>query len=186
MYSLFTTFHLLTAFAKYLVSVKDHLLWWSKISISGLAHSFGVHAAFLSSLHDGFSCFPGCFLSLFNTALDLYFQYNKNIKLYINYLILCLILLCVTFLLFILVWENKDKVLVFFCVLLGTVWEWNMTAKATAAGMKLPWEAWWLLWYRRPSIDTTGPCAADRNWKDTSSEFVFPAYIRGWTWCNAF
>lgn len=37
--------------------------------------------------------------------------------------------------------ENKDKALVSFCVLSGTVWEWNMTAKATAAGMKLPWEA---------------------------------------------
>lgn len=50
-------------------------------------------------------------------------------------------------------------------------------AKATAAGMKLRWEAWWLLWCRRPSTDTTGPCAADRNWRDTSSEFVFRVWL---------
>lgn len=71
MYSLFTAFHFLTAFAKYLVSVKENICSdGQKTSISGLAHSFGVHAAFPSSLYDGFSCIPGCFLSLFNSALD--------------------------------------------------------------------------------------------------------------------
>lgn len=55
----------------------------------------------------------------------------------------------------------------------GAGWAWSTMAKGTAAGMKQQWEAWWLLWCRRPSIDTTGPCAADRSWRDTSSEFVF-------------
>lgn len=56
---------------------------------------------------------------------------------------------------------------------MGTGWVWSTMAKATAAGTKRRWEAWWLLWCRRPSIDTTGPCAADRSWRDTSSEFIF-------------
>lgn len=45
-----------------------HLLWWSKTIYLRLVHSFGVCAAFLSSLYDRFSC-----MSLFNSALDLYF-----------------------------------------------------------------------------------------------------------------
>lgn len=58
------------------------------------------------------------------------------------------------------------------CLPVGTAWAWSMMAKATAVGMKQPWEAWWPLWCRRPSIDTTGQCAAGRSWRDTSSEFM--------------
>lgn len=47
------------------------------------------------------------------------------------------IVVCSKIILFILVLE----VLAFFCVLLGTGWAWSTTAKATAAGMKLQWEA---------------------------------------------
>lgn len=51
-------------------------------------------------------------------------------------------------------------------------WAWSTMAKATAAGTKRRWEAWWPRWCRRPSIDTTGQCAAGRSWSDTSSEFI--------------
>lgn len=68
-------------------------------------------------------------------------------------------------------------------VRVGTGWAWSTTAKVTAAAMKRQWEAWWLLLCRRPSIDTTGPCAADRSWSDTSSELVFTAHAHSTVAC---
>lgn len=59
------------------------------------------------------------------------------------------------------------------CLISPADWAWSMTARGTAVGTRQRWEVWWLLWYKPPSIDTTGPCAADRSSRDTSSEFKF-------------
>lgn len=63
-------------------------------------------------------------------------------------------------------------------------WAWSTTARATAAGTRPPWAASWLLWCRRPSTATTGPCAAARSWRDTSSEFLPHLMLLCWTKCH--